>query len=131
MNSSDWISDERIRAAMEEGKFDNLPGMGKPLNLEENPHEPEDMRMANSLLRNNDFTPVWMELGKEIDRDLEAARRLYQDQRDTRAEARAKFSVTIAALNRRILDYNLRVPSTVFQRPILDLQKEIDKLSQE
>jgi DnaJ homolog subfamily C member 28 len=131
MNSSDWISDERIRAAMGEGKFDNLPGMGKPLNLEDNPHEPEDMRMANSLLRNNDFLPAWMELGKEIDRDLEAAHRLYQDQRDSRAEARAKFSVTIAALNRRILDYNLRVPSTVFQRPMLDLQKEIDKLSQE
>jgi DnaJ homolog subfamily C member 28 len=129
MNESDHISDERIRAAMAEGKFDNLPGMGKPLNLDENPYEPEDMRMANSVLRSNDFTPVWIEIWKEIEQDLEKARRRYETGAALDAEmARTEFSTAIAALNRRILDYNLRVPSNVFQRPTLLLQKEIDTI---
>jgi DnaJ homolog subfamily C member 28 len=129
MNPYKNISDERIRAAMEEGKFDNLPGMGKPLNLDDNPYEPEDMRMANNLLRSNDFLPVWMEIGKEIEYDLEQARsRCKAVAASNEEQARIELSVAIAALNRRILDYNLRVPSTVFQRPILDLQKEIDSI---
>jgi hypothetical protein len=129
MNPPNNISEDRIRAAIEEGKFDNLPGMGKPLNLDENPFEPEDMRMANSLLRSNDFTPVWLEIWKEIEQDLEKARSRYKIRSAMDAEpARTEFSTTIAALNRRILDYNLRVPSNVFQRPTLDLQKEIDKI---
>jgi DnaJ homolog subfamily C member 28 len=129
MNASKNISDDRIRAAMEEGKFDNLPGMGKPLNLDENPFEPEDMRMANSLLRSNDFTPVWLEIWREIEQDLEKARRRYQTGAVLDLErARTEFSTVIEALNRRILDYNLRVPSNVFQRPTLGLQKEIDKI---
>jgi hypothetical protein len=129
MNASDWLSEERIRAAMEEGKFDNLPGMGKPLNLDDNPYEAEDMRMANNLLRSNEFSPVWMEIGKEIERDVEIARSRYLAlAANAEEQARIEFSVAIAALNRRILDYNLRVPATVFQRPILDLQKEIDSI---
>jgi DnaJ homolog subfamily C member 28 len=129
MNASDRLSEERIRAAMEEGKFDNLPGMGKPLNLDDNPYEAEDMRMANNLLRSNEFSPVWMEIGKEIERDVEIARSRYLAlAANAEEQARIEFSVAIAALNRRILDYNLRVPATVFQRPILDLQKEIDSI---
>jgi DnaJ homolog subfamily C member 28 len=132
MNAFDWISEERIRAAMEEGKFDNLPGYGKPLNLDENPFEPEDERLANSLLRSNDFTPPWIEFGKEIDRDLETARNRFIAGLSTERErALAEFSIAINALNRRILDYNLRVPAAVFQRPILDLQKMIDSILKE
>jgi DnaJ homolog subfamily C member 28 len=127
MNASDWISNERIRAAMEEGKFDNLPGMGKPLNLDDHPYEPEDMRMANNLLRSNNFTLDWIEIGKEIEASLEKARRSYISKKSfSEEQARTEFSNAIAALNRQILDYNLRVPSAVFQRPILDLQIEIN-----
>jgi DnaJ homolog subfamily C member 28 len=132
MNAFDWISEERIRAAIEEGKFDNLPGMGKPLNLDENPFEPDDMRMTNNLLRSNDFTPAWMEFGKEIERDLEIARSRFKaaHSRDSQ-QAKSEFSIAIASLNRRILDYNLRVPSSVFQRPILDLAKELVSILKE
>jgi hypothetical protein len=37
------------------------------------PFELEDMRMTNNLLRSNDFAPAWIEFGKEIKQDLEAA----------------------------------------------------------
>jgi DnaJ family protein C protein 28 len=129
MSLSDRISDERIRAAMEEGKFDNLPGMGKPLNLDENPFELEDTRMTNNLLRSNDFAPAWIEFGKEIKQDLEVARSRYKAARvNENKHAQEEFSIAIASLNRRILDYNLKVPSSVFQRPLLDLHKEISAI---
>jgi hypothetical protein len=46
------IAESRIREAMEQGQFDNLPGAGQPLNLEEYFSTPEDLRMAYSILKN-------------------------------------------------------------------------------
>jgi hypothetical protein len=54
------IVGQRIEQAMREGVFDNLPGKGKPLNLNKNPFVPEDRQMAYKLLENNDLTPGWI-----------------------------------------------------------------------
>ena len=34
------IADAKIEEAMKAGEFDNLPGMGKPLALDEEPYDP-------------------------------------------------------------------------------------------
>ena len=65
------LVEEKIRKAMEAGAFDNLKGKGKPLNLQENPFEPPDMRMANKILKDAGFSPYWMELGKDVDAAIE------------------------------------------------------------
>jgi hypothetical protein len=65
----DWmerIAEERIRAAQEEGLFDNLPGRYQPLNLEDESGIPEDMRLAFKILKNAGCLPIEMELRKEI-----------------------------------------------------------------
>ena len=41
--------EEQIRRAIQEGKFDDLPGKGKPLKLDENPFEESEWRMANKI----------------------------------------------------------------------------------
>ena len=54
---------------MREGKFDNLPGKGKPLDLEPMPAD-ENARLtwwAIRLLKQNDFTPDEVRLRKQID----------------------------------------------------------------
>jgi hypothetical protein len=51
---------------MSEGKFENLPGAGQPLNLEEYFSAPEDLRMAFSILKNANCAPVEVELLNEI-----------------------------------------------------------------
>ena len=56
----------KIREAMERGEFDNLKGQGKPLDLEAYFNTPEDLRMAYSLLRSNDFVPAEVETMNEI-----------------------------------------------------------------
>ena len=63
------LADRRIEDAMREGKFDNLPGKGKPLDLEPMPAE-ENARLmwwAIRLMKGNDVTPDEVRLRKQID----------------------------------------------------------------
>ena len=62
------IAESRIRDAMEQGHFDNLPGAGQPLNLEDYFSTPEDLRMAYSILRNAKCAPAEVELLNEVSR---------------------------------------------------------------
>lgn len=66
------ITEGRIREAMEQGVFENLPGAGKPLDLEEYFNTPEEMRVAYSILKNANCAPVEVELMKEVSRLEEA-----------------------------------------------------------
>jgi len=66
--------DEIIRQAMKEGKFDDLPGKGKPLNLDQNPHQDPEWRVAHHLLKSGGFSLPWIERLGEIDEELGGAR---------------------------------------------------------
>lgn len=52
MDYSQVASEDKIRKAMEKGEFDNLPGYGKPLQLEDLSSIPEDLRMAYKVMKN-------------------------------------------------------------------------------
>ena len=60
------IVEQRIREAVEKGEFDNLPGRGKPIPLEDDSHVPEDLRLAYKLLKNADCLPPELLEKKEI-----------------------------------------------------------------
>jgi hypothetical protein len=63
------IADKRIEEAMREGKFDNLEGAGKPLDLEPIPAE-ENARLqwwALRILRQNNVVPDEVRLRKMVD----------------------------------------------------------------
>lgn len=60
------IAENRIREAQQNGAFDNLPGMGKPLELEDDSNIPEDLRMAYKILKNAGCLPPEIEERKEI-----------------------------------------------------------------
>ena len=93
----DKIADERIREAMEHGEFDNLPGKGKPLTLEDDSHIPADIRMSYKILKNADCLPPELELRKEI-RTTEA---LLSGIRDTQEKYRQikKLNYLVMKLN--------------------------------
>jgi hypothetical protein len=60
--------EQQIREAMARGDFDNLKRKGKPLDLEAYFATPEELRMAHSILKSNDFVPEEVEMLKEIAR---------------------------------------------------------------
>jgi len=64
--SLEKVLEEQIQRAIAEGKFENLRGAGKPLNLDDYFAAPEDLRAGYTLLKNNDFVPPEIELLKEI-----------------------------------------------------------------
>jgi hypothetical protein len=103
MDEWHFIAERKIREAMEEGAFDELDGTGAPLDLEENPFVDPSLRMAHRLLKNNGFAPEWIEEGKEIEAEKQ---RLAGVDRGS-----AEYGERAAALNRRILSFNLKVPT--------------------
>lgn len=58
--------EQKIREAIGRGEFDNLAGSGKPLDLDAYFNTPEDLRLAFSILKSNDFVPEEVEIMKEI-----------------------------------------------------------------
>ena len=64
--SLDKIVEEMIKKAQERGEFDNLPGKGKPIDLTEYFEVPEDIRVAQSMLKSAGMAPREVDLLKEI-----------------------------------------------------------------
>jgi len=60
------LIESRIKKAQVEGAFEDLPGSGQPLHLEDDRHIPEDLRMAHKVLKNADCLPPEVQLRKEI-----------------------------------------------------------------
>ena len=89
------IAENKIRDAISRGEFDNLPGAGKPIDLDEYFRTPEELRMAYSVLKSAKCLPEEVELMNEIaalDRELgesrseEARARLARRLRDRRLQ---------------------------------------------
>jgi len=60
-------ADEKIKEAIAKGEFDNLPGKGKPLDLDTYFATPEHLRMGYSILKSADIIPEEMEFWKQIE----------------------------------------------------------------
>ncbi|MET1031918.1 DUF1992 domain-containing protein [Domibacillus tundrae] len=91
------IAEERIKKALEEGVFDNLPGAGKPLPKDEFEHLPPELRMSVRMMKNAGFTPEDANLRQDI-RNLE---RLINDCIDPEQKQELKRQ-----LNEKMLRYN-------------------------
>lgn len=64
------LTERLIREAQEEGRFDDLPGRGRRLRLEDD-RPAGEMAVAHHVLRNAGVAPPWIETDKEI-RTLQA-----------------------------------------------------------
>lgn len=53
----DFLVEQRLSEAVSRGEFDDLPGAGKPLALDDDPLVPEELRLAHRILKNAGFVP--------------------------------------------------------------------------
>jgi hypothetical protein len=58
--------EQKIQEAIEKGEFKNLPGEGKPIDLDEDSSIPTEMRMAYRVLKNSGFVPPEIAVHQEI-----------------------------------------------------------------
>jgi hypothetical protein len=60
------IAEQRILEAQRRGEFDNLPGKGKPLELEDLSWVPEELRIGYKVLKNARVLPPEAQLLKDV-----------------------------------------------------------------
>ena len=82
MFSFQKIIEKRIQEAQKRGDFDNLPGKGKPIPIEDDSHIPEDLRLAYKILKNANCVPPEIQLKKDI-RKMEDMLENMSDEKET------------------------------------------------
>lgn len=65
------IAEQRILDAIARGELDNLPGAGRPLDLDDDSLVPAELRLAHRMLKNAGYVPEEVRLKREI-ADLES-----------------------------------------------------------
>ncbi len=148
----DWadLAERKIKEAQAAGYFDNLPGLGQPLQLDDNPHEGE-WALAHRILRNANISPPWIALQQQVQRRgdtlrvrlVEVGRQLHDRRqrlltlpyservcatkrlRADRGAARTGYLHEAAALDRLLAAYNAALPRHLFwlQKPRLTPQR--------
>ena len=93
----DFLAEQRIEEAISRGELRNLPGEGRPLELDDDALVPEDLRLAYRILKNAGFVPPEVQALSEI-----AQLEDLVNQGSTDAAARSKALRKLALLRTRI-----------------------------
>lgn len=118
--------DELVRRAIGDGS--NLPNAGKRLDLDD-PYTPDELKLAHKLLKDNDLTPGWILEGRELDALLAQARQRLVKALASGTPLSESISADIAALNKRVLSYNLKVPPGISHKRQIDIAMERRRLT--
>jgi len=112
-----WESliERKVRMGIESGEFDNLPGTGAPLKLDDNPLEDPSWTMARRMLKSAGFSHPAIDSKRAIEEDIEAARRRFA----LRPQS-AEFEQWCTAINQRIQNHNLQWHHAAMQLRPLD-----------
>jgi len=92
--------EDKIKEAIARGEFDNLPGKGKPLDLDAYFATPEHLRMGYSILKSADIIPEEIELLRQIE-DLKKS----LDSSTTGIEKRGRRQ----QLSEKLTNFNMRM----------------------
>jgi len=118
MDILDQLAEARIQEALNNGAFDDLPGAGKPLVLDDDSAVPEDLRVAYRILKNAGFLPPELHAVKEI----KQAEQLLVQIEDTAERSRAQLRLQLLRAKletRRHRSFNLQ-NEAVYQQKILE-----------
>lgn len=138
LRNFETVIDQQMREAEAAGQFKDLPGAGKPLDLGDDKHVPEELRVGFRMLKGAGYAPPWIELQKGIreeQADLErwlarANERWPRLGELERGQLRAEYEQKLRDLNKQISSYNLTAPPAAGQIPLLQPWRELRKLGQ-
>jgi len=114
------IIEQKIRDAQVRGDFDNLPGRGAPVTIDDDSHVPEDLRMAYKILKNAGCVPPELALKKEI--------RQMEDMLENLTDEREKYR-QIKKINFKIMQLNMmRKTSPLLEDTEIYYNKLVEKV---
>ncbi len=148
--------DKQIQEAIDRGDFEDLPGMGKRQELEDNAYVPRKTRIVNQMLKDNGFAPRWIEVDKEIRAEREQSGKLLRNIKRRRrhlevaihahplksdrvrrvfelerARALAAYVSQLKGLNQKILRCNLTAPGCGRQKSMVNLNATVARFREE
>ena len=116
------LVEKRIQEAQQNGEFDNLPGRGEPMNLEDDSHVPEELRLSYKILKNANCLPPELQLRKEI--------RQMEDMLDQIPDEKEKYR-HMKVINYKIMQLNMMGKgSPLMAETEIYYEKLVDKLGQ-
>lgn len=86
MSLLDQLAEKHILAALHQGELDDLPGSGRPLQLDDDSHVPAELRAGYRILKNSGYLPPELEMRREaleldeLLRTVDPADQRYQQQ---------------------------------------------------
>ena len=93
----DLIAERKIAEALARGELENLPGEGRPLDLDDDALIPEELRAAYRILKNAGFVPPEVQALNDI-----ATLERFVNQQEVDAAVRAKAVRKLALLKTRL-----------------------------
>jgi len=93
----DFLAEQKLEEAVSRGELDDLPGQGRPLELDDDRLIPEDLRVAYRILKNAGYVPAELAALNEISQLEQLLSQDYED-----AAARARAVKKLALLKTRI-----------------------------
>ena len=115
-HSGNWM-DTMIEQHAKDGGFDNLPGKGKPLNIDPNSD------VFDGILKNAGAVPQWIALQQEIRQDIRRAVLMKE------SEANVDLDGTIAQINAKIRRFNTQCPTPLLQKRPISAENITERLS--
>ena len=94
LSGFDMLAEQRIREAQAQGVFDDLPGAGAPLKLDDDAMVPEELRAAYRILKNSGYVPPEVEALRDL-REIEQMLERARDDAE-RSKLAGKFNVLLA-----------------------------------
>ena len=92
------IIEKKILEAQKKGEFDDLPGTGEPISIEDDSHVPEDLRLTYKILKNANCVPPEVQLRKDI--------RKMEDMLEGMSDEKEKYR-HIKRINFKIMQLNM------------------------
>jgi hypothetical protein len=120
---SQIIAERKIQEALRKGELDDLPGKGRPLELEDDSQIPEELRLAYKILKNADCLPPELQLKKDIVRLEEMLQGIEDVEEKYRQMKRLNFMIMKLNMMRRV--------SPQFEENQVYYEKVVDRLGGE
>ncbi|KAI8370195.1 hypothetical protein BD560DRAFT_396657 [Blakeslea trispora] len=142
------LTDAKIRSARAKGAFDNLPGHGKPIEVDpmlSNPFVDRTEFFMNRIIQKNGAAPPWVIMQQEVDIEVSSLRsqintalkRCIHDIEDRDSYLvksslikefnkleKSYFTKEVERINGRLKSYNVMCPSPV-RKQLLEIEKEL------
>ncbi|MCA0352943.1 MAG: DUF1992 domain-containing protein [Chloroflexi bacterium] len=130
------IAEQRIQAAMEDGMFDNLPGEGQPIDLNDDMYIPAEMRMAFRVMKGSQQGSPWGALQHDYNNHINRYQIWLRNNRETwavtsvneQARLRQELQVWVRDLNTIIHQLNAIVPNDSLRVGLVVYERELRAL---